>query len=198
MGQQEARHLETDKREGHQHEPDDQLAASPSRRPVPSPVVDLPTDSVAFVFPIVVLLQVTCAAGAECRLALATRCQTKVRACVLHRFFYRVFHASSRTRVRGSPPPAAGSERATLFGISEGGPMCLLFAATYPSSEGGPPTRGPLRARHSRLHPAFAQFVPQPCRFRLLAPDEIAGQVGDHCAVHAAWHLILDVALRDR
>jgi hypothetical protein len=56
MGQQEARHLETDKREGHQHEPDDQLAASPSRRPGPSPVVDLPTDSVAFVFPIVVLL----------------------------------------------------------------------------------------------------------------------------------------------
>ena len=27
---------------------------------------------------------------------------------------------------------AAGSERATLFGISEGGPMCLLFAATHP------------------------------------------------------------------
>lgn len=27
---------------------------------------------------------------------------------------------------------AAGSERATLFGISEGGPMCMLFAATYP------------------------------------------------------------------
>jgi pimeloyl-ACP methyl ester carboxylesterase len=27
---------------------------------------------------------------------------------------------------------AAGSERATLFGISEGGPMTLLFAATYP------------------------------------------------------------------
>ena len=79
--------------------------APPSRRPVPSPVVDLPTDSVTLVFPIVVLLQVTCAAGAECRLALATRCQTKVRACALHRFFYRVFHASSRTRFRGSPPP---------------------------------------------------------------------------------------------
>jgi class 3 adenylate cyclase len=28
---------------------------------------------------------------------------------------------------------AAGSERATLFGISEGGPMSLLFAATYPA-----------------------------------------------------------------
>jgi hypothetical protein len=27
---------------------------------------------------------------------------------------------------------AVGSERATLFGISEGGPMCALFAATYP------------------------------------------------------------------
>src|SRR5262249_4361007 len=25
-----------------------------------------------------------------------------------------------------------GSERAALFGISEGGPMCALFAATYP------------------------------------------------------------------
>ena len=28
---------------------------------------------------------------------------------------------------------AAGSERAALFGISEGGPMCSLFAATYPA-----------------------------------------------------------------
>jgi pimeloyl-ACP methyl ester carboxylesterase len=27
---------------------------------------------------------------------------------------------------------AAGSRRAALFGISEGGPMCILFAATYP------------------------------------------------------------------
>src|SRR3954465_803466 len=27
---------------------------------------------------------------------------------------------------------AAGSERAALIGISEGGPMCLLFAATHP------------------------------------------------------------------
>jgi class 3 adenylate cyclase len=28
---------------------------------------------------------------------------------------------------------AAGSERAALFGLSEGGPMCVLFAATYPA-----------------------------------------------------------------
>ena len=27
---------------------------------------------------------------------------------------------------------ATGSERAALFGISEGGPMSILFAATYP------------------------------------------------------------------
>ena len=27
---------------------------------------------------------------------------------------------------------AAGSERAALFGLSEGGPMSILFAATYP------------------------------------------------------------------
>src|SRR5438105_15475652 len=27
---------------------------------------------------------------------------------------------------------AAGSERAALFGVSEGGPMCLVFAATHP------------------------------------------------------------------
>src|SRR3954447_21024302 len=27
---------------------------------------------------------------------------------------------------------AAGSERAALFGVSEGGPMSMLFAATYP------------------------------------------------------------------
>jgi pimeloyl-ACP methyl ester carboxylesterase len=30
---------------------------------------------------------------------------------------------------------AVGSERATLFGYSEGGPMCALFAATYPERE---------------------------------------------------------------
>src|SRR5438046_10442147 len=27
---------------------------------------------------------------------------------------------------------AAGSERAALFGVSEGGPMTMLFATTYP------------------------------------------------------------------
>lgn len=32
---------------------------------------------------------------------------------------------------------AAGSERAALFGVSEGGPMCILFAATYPERTTG-------------------------------------------------------------
>jgi len=32
---------------------------------------------------------------------------------------------------------AAGSQRAILFGISEGGPMCALFAATYPERTAG-------------------------------------------------------------
>ncbi|MDP9284065.1 MAG: adenylate/guanylate cyclase domain-containing protein [Actinomycetota bacterium] len=31
----------------------------------------------------------------------------------------------------------AGSERAALFGVSEGGPMCTLFAATYPERTWG-------------------------------------------------------------
>lgn len=32
---------------------------------------------------------------------------------------------------------AAGSERAVLFGISEGGPMCITFAATHPERTAG-------------------------------------------------------------
>jgi class 3 adenylate cyclase len=32
---------------------------------------------------------------------------------------------------------AVGSERAALLGLSEGGPMCLLFAATYPKRTSG-------------------------------------------------------------
>ncbi len=40
---------------------------------------------------------------------------------------------------------AAGSERAALFGISEGGPMCILFAATYPNRTSAPPDPKRLR-----------------------------------------------------
>ena len=41
---------------------------------------------------------------------------------------------------------AVGSERAALFGYSEGGPMCILFAATYPA-----------RARALVLYGAYAK-----------------------------------------
>jgi pimeloyl-ACP methyl ester carboxylesterase len=32
---------------------------------------------------------------------------------------------------------AAGSERAVLMGVSEGGPMSVVFAATYPKRTAG-------------------------------------------------------------
>ncbi len=45
---------------------------------------------------------------------------------------------------------AAGSQQAALFGISEGGPMSVLFAATYPERANstliGPPSEIPKRA----------------------------------------------------
>jgi pimeloyl-ACP methyl ester carboxylesterase len=52
---------------------------------------------------------------------------------------------------------AAASDRGVLFGISEGGPMAMLFAATYPDRARGPllfgtvatTTRAPPRTRPS-------------------------------------------------
>jgi pimeloyl-ACP methyl ester carboxylesterase len=46
---------------------------------------------------------------------------------------------------------AAGSERAALFGISEGGPLCLMFAATYP-----------LRTSALILYGTFARILRAP------------------------------------
>jgi class 3 adenylate cyclase len=46
---------------------------------------------------------------------------------------------------------AAGSEQASLFGISEGGPMCVLFAATHPA-----------RASALVLHGAMARTTEAP------------------------------------
>jgi len=46
---------------------------------------------------------------------------------------------------------AAASERAALFGISEGGPMCLMFAATYPA-----------RTRALVLYDTFARMLRAP------------------------------------
>jgi pimeloyl-ACP methyl ester carboxylesterase len=46
---------------------------------------------------------------------------------------------------------AAGSERAALFGVSEGGPMCILFAATHPE-----------RVSHLVLHGAMGRTTEAP------------------------------------
>src|SRR3954452_20028562 len=46
---------------------------------------------------------------------------------------------------------AAGSERAALFGISEGGPMSILLAATYPE-----------RVSHLALYGTYARFTRAP------------------------------------
>ena len=48
-----------------------------------------------------------------------------------------------------------GSERAALFGISEGGPMCTLFAATYPSRTTAVARRKP------RIYPFQIRYWPR-------------------------------------
>ncbi len=49
---------------------------------------------------------------------------------------------------------AVGSERAALFGYSEGGPMCVLFAATYPDRASALITHGSYARRiRSSDHP---------------------------------------------
>ncbi len=53
---------------------------------------------------------------------------------------------------------AAGSKRAALLGVSEGGPMAAMFAATYPE-----------RTQALILYGSFAEFsswVPTPERLR--------------------------------
>jgi pimeloyl-ACP methyl ester carboxylesterase/class 3 adenylate cyclase len=64
---------------------------------------------------------------------------------------------------------AVGSERATLFGVSEGGPISLLFAATYPARVesivlyetfvryGGVP--GELETHEPDIHEEFTEWV---------------------------------------
>ena len=54
---------------------------------------------------------------------------------------------------------AAGSERAVLFGHSEGGPMCVLFAAAYPQRTEGLVVYGSFAVR--RRHPDYP-WAPTP------------------------------------
>jgi len=59
---------------------------------------------------------------------------------------------------------AAGAERAALFGLSEGGPMCLTFAATYPS-----------RTSALMLYGTFARLVQAP-DYPIGVPAELFAQ----------------------
>jgi pimeloyl-ACP methyl ester carboxylesterase len=59
---------------------------------------------------------------------------------------------------------AAGAERAALFGLSEGGPMCLTFAATYPP-----------RTSALVLYGTFARMVRAP-DYPIGLPAEVLGQ----------------------
>lgn len=59
---------------------------------------------------------------------------------------------------------AAGAERAALFGLSEGGPMCLTFAATYPA-----------RTSALVLYGTFARLMRAP-DYPIGVPAELLGQ----------------------
>jgi pimeloyl-ACP methyl ester carboxylesterase len=64
---------------------------------------------------------------------------------------------------------AAGSERATIYGWSEGGPMCLMFAATYPQ-----------RTSALILFGSFASMRNEPWGVTREALDRFLGQLDAH------------------
>lgn len=80
---------------------------------------------------------------------------------------------------------AVGSERAALFGISEGGPMCALFAATYPTRTTALVMYGayakwirdpeypwaPRREDHEAAFAAYEQRWGAPVGLKVLAPS---------------------------
>lgn len=80
---------------------------------------------------------------------------------------------------------AAGSEKAALFGISEGGPMCALFAATYPERTSALMMAGcypkwiraddypwaPTRAEHEAAFDAYERNWGTPIGFKTVAPS---------------------------
>ena len=64
---------------------------------------------------------------------------------------------------------AAGSERATIYGWSEGGPMCLMFAATYPE-----------RTSALVLYGTFASMRNEPWGVSGEQIDQFLGQLDNH------------------
>ncbi|TAK44658.1 MAG: adenylate/guanylate cyclase domain-containing protein, partial [Betaproteobacteria bacterium] len=85
---------------------------------------------------------------------------------------------------------AATSKRAALFGISEGGPMCALFAATYPERTTALITCGsyarwlrdddcpwaPTRAQHEAAFEAYEKAWGTPIGFKIIAPSAAADE----------------------
>jgi pimeloyl-ACP methyl ester carboxylesterase len=80
---------------------------------------------------------------------------------------------------------AVGSERTALFGFSEGGPMCALFAASYPERTSALVMYGsypkwirdadypwaPTREDHERAFRAFAERWGEPVGLQVMAPS---------------------------
>lgn len=64
---------------------------------------------------------------------------------------------------------AAGSARATIYGWSEGGPMCLMFAATYPE-----------RTSALVLYGTFASMRDEPWSVTPEQLDQFLGQLDTH------------------
>ncbi len=64
---------------------------------------------------------------------------------------------------------AAGSDRATIYGWSEGGPMCLMFAATYPA-----------RTSALVLFGTFASMKNEPWNVTPEALDRLLGRLDAH------------------
>ena len=65
---------------------------------------------------------------------------------------------------------SVASERAALFGYSEGGAMCALFAATHPQRTSALIMNGAFARRHLPLRPDFTGET--------FAPDEVGPQSG--------------------
>ena len=69
---------------------------------------------------------------------------------------------------------AAGSERAALFGASEGGPLCALFAASYPE-----------RTEALVMFGAYARWEPDPPDYPYGVPRDVVEQFNR--AAEATW-----------
>ncbi len=73
---------------------------------------------------------------------------------------------------------AAGSKRAALIGVSEGGPLCLLFAATYPEKTQGLVAIGSYARRLRDVDYPWGQTWEQRDAFCRSLPELWGGPVG--------------------